>query len=412
MHQATPIWTGDASVGSTIAQPAPPRHRRPHGACGKTISFLLPPVGPCTLQTARGVQRHAATHIGVMLPPPSAAVPPAPTRTLTPRALCAGLVVGAVLCFSNTYFGLQTGWVTMGSLQAAILGEAALYFGGSVWWTVTVAASMLPRVNAGAAAAPPPLLALALAAAVMATLLPARFARPPACAAIRVVCTHPPPPPTHAAHTATGYGLFQALEATGLVAAAAPLTVGENVIVQTTAVATATMPLAAGLVGIVPALGLLRPEDNPPLGAIRLSTPALLAWCSALAFFGVFVAVPLRAQVILRERLRFPSGTATASVIRTLHGAPAVAGMKQLLQPAQQDGAYMREQERQRAQWGRALRLLLWCFAASGAYSTAAAWVKPLRCGVSQQLVLLCSCSHSICCSCTGALRQSPFSGF
>jgi hypothetical protein len=36
---------------------------------------------------------------------------------LTVRAVAAGLMVGAVLCFSNTYFGLQTGWVTMGSLQ-------------------------------------------------------------------------------------------------------------------------------------------------------------------------------------------------------------------------------------------------------------------------------------------------------
>ena len=27
------------------------------------------------------------------------------------------LLVGSLLCCSNTYFGLQTGWVTMGSLQ-------------------------------------------------------------------------------------------------------------------------------------------------------------------------------------------------------------------------------------------------------------------------------------------------------
>jgi uncharacterized oligopeptide transporter (OPT) family protein len=39
---------------------------------------------------------------------------------LTVRAVAAGLVVGAVLCFSNTYFGLQTGWVTMGSLQVGM----------------------------------------------------------------------------------------------------------------------------------------------------------------------------------------------------------------------------------------------------------------------------------------------------
>lgn len=45
-------------------------------------------------------------------------------EALTLRALAAGLLVGSVLCFSNMYFGLQTGWVTMGSLQSAILGEA------------------------------------------------------------------------------------------------------------------------------------------------------------------------------------------------------------------------------------------------------------------------------------------------
>lgn len=33
-----------------------------------------------------------------------------------------GLLLGAMLTFSNMYFGLQTGWVTMGSLQSALLG--------------------------------------------------------------------------------------------------------------------------------------------------------------------------------------------------------------------------------------------------------------------------------------------------
>jgi hypothetical protein len=81
------------------------------------------------------------------------------------------------------------------------------------------------------------------------------------------------------------------------------------------------MPLAAGLVGIIPALGLLTPEEHPG-GPVTFTPWQLLAWCSALAFFGVFVAVPLRYQTIIREKLRFPSGTATASVIRTLHGLP------------------------------------------------------------------------------------------
>jgi uncharacterized oligopeptide transporter (OPT) family protein len=40
-----------------------------------------------------------------------------PGSQLTIRALAIGLGVGTLLCCSNMYFGLQTGWVTMGSLQ-------------------------------------------------------------------------------------------------------------------------------------------------------------------------------------------------------------------------------------------------------------------------------------------------------
>ena len=36
-----------------------------------------------------------------------------PELELTLRALLGGIVVGGILCFSNMYFGLQTGWVTM-----------------------------------------------------------------------------------------------------------------------------------------------------------------------------------------------------------------------------------------------------------------------------------------------------------
>jgi len=38
------------------------------------------------------------------------------------RAVIGGLLIGSLLCFSNMYFGLQTGWVTMGSLQSSLLG--------------------------------------------------------------------------------------------------------------------------------------------------------------------------------------------------------------------------------------------------------------------------------------------------
>ena len=63
-------------------------------------------------------------------------------------------------------------------------------------------------------------------------------------------------------------------------------------------------------------------EQNPPGGPVILSYGQLVLWSLALAFLGVFCAVPLRTQTILREKLRFPSGTATANVIRTLHAVP------------------------------------------------------------------------------------------
>ncbi len=151
-----------------------------------------------------------------------------------------------------------------------------------------------------------------------------------------------------------GFGAFRVLQKAGI-AGFETFTVSEIVIVQTTAVATATMPLAAGaslhleplpscrarpafwtgrcwlmtrmcahhqsvscqrncswkqkvatagLVGIIPALSEMSPEQNPPDGPITLSTAQLLAWSAALAFFGVFLAVPLRSQTIIREKLR------------------------------------------------------------------------------------------------------------
>ncbi|GAA5815109.1 hypothetical protein MFLAVUS_008615 [Mucor flavus] len=112
----------------------------------------------------------------------------------------------------------------------------------------------------------------------------------------------------------------------------------ENVFLQTVAVATATMPLAAGFVGIIPALGQLTAADHPN-GPIVLSAWQLMLWSLGLSFFGVFFAVPLRKQTIIKEQLKFPSGTATAQMITLLHDLPDTndePGLRQrriLLQP-------------------------------------------------------------------------------
>ncbi|TFY71162.1 hypothetical protein EVG20_g1855 [Dentipellis fragilis] len=121
-----------------------------------------------------------------------------------------------------------------------------------------------------------------------------------------------------------------------------PMTPQENVVVQTTAVATGTMPLAAGFVGIIPALGLLD-EEKDGSAPLSLSWFAAIGWSCAVAYFGVFMSPPIRKQAvnivyhlhltdrtlrdvspvqIVDEQLAFPSGTATAQLISVLHKIP------------------------------------------------------------------------------------------
>ncbi|KAJ2851001.1 OPT super [Coemansia brasiliensis] len=151
------------------------------------------------------------------------------------RAVVVGLLFGTVLCFSNLWFGLQSGWISMMSLQASLVG----------------------------------------------------------------------------------FAVFKALERVLSI----PFGPAENVILQTTAVATATMPLAGGFVGILPALKMLD-SDEANGARTELNFGQLCAWGMALTFFGVFFAVPLRRQMVIKEKLRFPSGTATAQMISVLHKRP------------------------------------------------------------------------------------------
>lgn len=95
----------------------------------------------------------------------------------------------------------------------------------------------------------------------------------------------------------------------------------ENVYIQSVAVATGTGPLAYGLVGIIPAIEKFLTADESGTGErITLSLSQLMLWSMGLAFFGVFFAVFLRKQVIIREKLPFPSGSATATLVTVLHG--------------------------------------------------------------------------------------------
>jgi uncharacterized oligopeptide transporter (OPT) family protein len=159
-------------------------------------------------------------------------------RSFTLRSLLVGLAVGILICFSNTFFGLQTGWISAMTMPASLIGFAVF-------------------------------------------------------------------------KTFASYLSY-------------PFTPAENVLVQTVAGAVGTMPLGCGFVGVVPALEfLLTPAEGGP---VRLGLGKLVVWALGLSLFGVVFAVPLRKQVIVREKLRFPTGTATALMIGVLHGRDGNSG--------------------------------------------------------------------------------------
>lgn len=68
------------------------------------------------------------------------------------------------------------------------------------------------------------------------------------------------------------------------------------------------------------------------LGALVILTgerpPALatVAWFATIAALGVFVAIPVKRQLVNREQLPFPTGTATAETIKALHGGGRAGG--------------------------------------------------------------------------------------
>ncbi|KAM0146821.1 hypothetical protein ACHAQE_010561 [Botrytis cinerea] len=159
-------------------------------------------------------------------------------QNFTVRGILVGLGVGLIICFSNMYFGLQTGWVSSMAMPASLIGFA--FF--------------------------------------------------------KTLSKH--------------------LDL--------PFTPVENVLVQTVAGSMGTMPLGCGFVGVMPALNyMLKKEEQGP---IFLSTWKLILWSLGLCFFGVVFAVPLRRQVIIKEKLKFPSGTATALMIGVLHGKETTVG--------------------------------------------------------------------------------------
>ncbi|ORY05976.1 OPT superfamily oligopeptide transporter [Basidiobolus meristosporus CBS 931.73] len=89
----------------------------------------------------------------------------------------------------------------------------------------------------------------------------------------------------------------------------------ENCVVQTAA--TTTGGLYVGFFTAIPALYHLKLMSANFMDDI----PALILWTAAAAFFGQFFAVPLRRYFVIKQKLPFPSPTATAEAIRQLHAS-------------------------------------------------------------------------------------------
>ncbi len=119
---------------------------------------------------------------------------------------------------------------------------------------------------------------------------------------------------------------------------AKPYGVLETNITQTAGSAAGAMASAGGLLAPIPALALLGAENSVVLSYLELTL-----WCLGVGYLGVFFAVPLRNQMVVVEKLRFPTGTATAETIVSIfaEGAEAMRRARVLLIWAVVAGAYI-----------------------------------------------------------------------
>ncbi|RAL17101.1 OPT family oligopeptide transporter [Aspergillus homomorphus CBS 101889] len=248
-------------------------------------------------------------------------------QSFTIRSLLVGILIGALITFSNTYFGLQTGWISTMAMPSALIG----------------------------------------------------------------------------------FSVFKVFSKY----LAYPFTPIENVLIQTVAGAVGTMPLGCGFVGVIPALEFLLKdgEDGPSGdggtgegGPLKLGFGKLVLWSLGVCLFGVVFAVPLRKEVIVREKLKFPSGTASALMLKVLHGGgwrsektgvqSGGAGGAQrfreeheaplLSQPPEENGDLLAKDDsgelaKEREDWKSKMRLLVGAFAVSGVYTLFSYFVPQVR---------------------------------
>jgi len=111
------------------------------------------------------------------------------------------------------------------------------------------------------------------------------------------------------------FGVFQALRAARCVRR--PLGALENNALTTVASGAGYMTGGGNMAafGALLMVTSVRPEAVP-----------MVFWFGTIAALGVFAAIPIKRQLINREGLAFPTGTATAETLRSIHAAASGAG--------------------------------------------------------------------------------------
>lgn len=112
------------------------------------------------------------------------------------------------------------------------------------------------------------------------------------------------------------FGFWGAMHRAGRASA---LELRENNINQTTASAAASI-VSGGLVAPIPALTILTGQT--------LAWPWLMLWVFLVSILGVFVAASLREAMLVREKLPFPAGVATAETLREIHAKTRDAALR------------------------------------------------------------------------------------
>ncbi len=120
------------------------------------------------------------------------------------------------------------------------------------------------------------------------------------------------------------YALWTLLVRSG--AARSQMTILETNCMQSTASA-AGYSTGGTMVSAIAAMLLLSVTPDNPLG-IHINPWVLVGWTIALAALGTVMAIPMKRNLINRDRLKFPSGTAAAVTLQSLYSHGNIAMIK------------------------------------------------------------------------------------